>query len=99
MSKTIDPDTAADFHEVQEGGFGGEWKFVTVQPIRTSRWHEINWLVVQHEDGDFYGLEFRDGLTEDQENEHPWDDADGPLPLTRLYPREVTTVEYRTTEG
>ncbi|MFI6819754.1 hypothetical protein ACIBJE_02230 [Micromonospora sp. NPDC050187] len=96
--KTIEPDHAAELHEDGEpGATAGPWTLAGTQHIRQSRWHDIYWLVVRDEAGEHWGLEYREGLTESQESERPWDDAEEPLALTRLYPHEVTRVEYRTT--
>ena len=95
---------AADLYADGEGAHGdrvGAWTLVGQaqgNPHRQSRWHQRYWLIVKDERGDTYGLDFGFGLTENQDDDLPWDDVpDGTeLPLTRLYPHTVTTVEYRT---
>lgn len=106
--KTIHPQHAADLyalfddHGVIERDFQDdtntlhEWIVLGSVPSRTSRWHERYWMVLENVDGETYGLEYGVGLTEDQEDDLPWYGATRPLPLTRLYPHTVTTVEYRT---
>lgn len=99
MTKTIDPDAAAELFELEDDdsrGYGGFFR-VASQHVRTARWEEIYYLVLSEaETGDVYGLEYRQGLTESQETEYPWEESEAPLSLVRLYPHEVTTVEYRT---
>jgi hypothetical protein len=96
----MDPEHADELHEAIYGDTAvtvGPWTFVGKQWIRESRWHNWYWLIVRDEDGQHWGLEYGDGLTESQENEWPWDDADGDLKLAPLYPHQVTKTEYRQT--
>lgn len=98
MPKTIDPQHAADLHDEQEpDATAGPGTFVAVHPVRKTRWEEVLWLVVRETaTGDLYGLEYREGLTEEQETTYPWDEHDdAPLPLVALTAHEVTTVDYR----
>ena len=98
-AKTISPEAAEYLYDLEDDdgrGTGGYFR-VTAQHVRTARWEEVFWLVVADaETGDTYGLEYREGLTEEQETTFPWETTDQPLPLVRLYPREVTTVVYGT---
>lgn len=110
MTKTIDPQHAADLfalfddHGViddddpvqDDTTTMHEWVLLGSTPSRQSRWHEKYWMVLRDADDALWGLEYGVGLTEDQEDDLPWDRATKPLPLTRLYPHAVTTVEYRT---
>jgi hypothetical protein len=105
MTKTIDPQHAAELYgdldhiggtTIKTTSKAGPWSLIGRQHIRTARWEEVYWLVVSDEDGDIYGVEYREGLTEEQETTCPWEGSNEPLPLTRLYPHTVTTVEYRT---
>lgn len=97
QAAAIHPDHAAEMYDCSNGATAGPWTRVGRQHIRTSRWMEIYYLVVADEEGRYWGIRFDEGLTEEQENELPWDKAETPLPLTRLYPHKVTTTEYRTT--
>lgn len=93
----IDPFDAAELFEADEpGATAGPWTLAGTQHVRQSRWHDIYRLVVRDQAGDHWGLEYRIGLTEDQAHELPWEDADEPLELVRLYPHEVRLIEYRT---
>ena len=73
----------------------GPWTLVGSSGIDDGRWHYRYYLVVQDEEGSTWGLRYGIGLTEDQEDDLPWEDAVGSLDLTRLYPYVVTRVEYR----
>lgn len=63
---------------------------------RDGRWHERFWMLLRNDAGEVYGVEYGVGLTEDQEDDHPWERGQADLPLTRLHAHTVTTVEYRT---
>lgn len=102
---TINASTAAELYADGEGNDGneaGDWVLVgdveDAPHSRTSRWHEKYWLVVRNAEGETFGLEYGIGLTEDQEEDLPWEfgDSDRELTLTRLYPHTVTTTVYRT---
>lgn len=91
-----------------DGNEAGDWTLVgNVEArdnySRQSRWHDRYWLVVRNATGETFGLEYGIGLTENQEDDLPWERGyggaaavDKVLPLTRLYPHTVTRVEYRT---
>jgi hypothetical protein len=102
VSKTISPDHAAALYEAEDGEFIDTWARIGNEEddpkSRTSRWHERYWLLLRDEDGATWGLEYGVGLTEDQENDYPWEQygTERPLPLTRLYAHEVTTIEWST---
>lgn len=68
---------------------------------RQSRWHQRYWLIVRDHEDACWGLSYGHGLTEDQENDLPWEDidrdGDRKLPLTRLYPHTFIRIEFRTT--
>jgi hypothetical protein len=74
----------------------GPWTLVGSSETVGGRWHARYWLVVADANDDTWGLRYGIGLTENQEHDLPWDGKDGPLPLVRLYPHEVTRVEYHT---
>lgn len=96
-AKTIDPQHAADLYDSEDGETVGPWARVGDQLVSAGRWTERRWLVVSDEDGHEWGVPYEVGLTESQEIDLPWDRfPDRPLTLTRLYPHEVTRIEYRT---
>jgi hypothetical protein len=105
VSKRITAGEAEELYADGEGEHGdvvGDWTLVggaLDHEHRQSRWHQRQWLIVRNRAGEFYGLDFGVGLTEDQEDEFPWRDrpTDHGLSMTRLYPHEVTRVEYRST--
>ena len=98
MTTTITAEHAGDLYDSEDGEIVGPWTKVGSQHVRQSRWHNIHWLVVRNAAGEHWGLLYHIGLTEYQENELPWEEyGDGPFELTRLYPHEVTRVEYRKT--
>lgn len=101
---TITAADAAELYSDMEGRPGdtaGPWTLVIntedAPHSRTSRWHEKYWLVVSDAEGQTYGVEYGIGLTENQEDNLPWEDCprDAVLPLIRLYAHTVTTVTYR----
>jgi hypothetical protein len=109
MPKTIDPEHAADVYALfddhgvidenpplDDNNVAHGWVLLGSVPSRQSRWHEKYWMLLRDADDALWGLEYGVGLTEDQEDDLPWRDHAGPLPLVRLYPHTVTTVEYRT---
>jgi len=92
----ISDDLAAELHMRDDGSQVGEWRQVGKQLIRTGRWTEHYWLVVTNGEGVF-GIEYEDGLTEDQENRYPWEEGSGEeVELTPLVGVPVTTTKYLT---
>ena len=100
----IEASDAQELYEALYGDHGylgvkavtaGPWTLVGSSPTDDGRWHYRYYLVVQDEEGSTWGLRYGIGLTEDQEDDLPWEDAVGSLDLTRLYPYVVTRVEYR----
>jgi hypothetical protein len=99
--------TAAELYADGEGADGetaGGWTLVGdieshAHYSRQSRWHDRYWLVARNAEGETFGLEYGIGLTENQEDDLPWDRVPGDRErqLTRLYPHTVTRVEYHTT--
>lgn len=104
---TIDPAQAADLYalfddhdvitaDVQDDtNTAHNWVVLGSAPSRTSRWHERYWMVLRDADDQTWGVEYGVDLTENQEDDLPWDYASKPLELTRLYPHRVTTTEWR----
>lgn len=68
--------------------------------VRTSRWHDIYWLVLEDASGDLWGVTWESGLTEYQDDIYPWDMLlpDAELKLTPLEQCEVTKIVYRRKE-
>lgn len=74
----------------------GPWILIGSSATEDGRWHQRFYLIVGDEAGDTWGLRYGIGLTEEQEDDLPWEDACGcPLPLVRLYAQEVTRIEWR----
>lgn len=96
--KTLPPSIAAELYESEDGerDASGAWARIAKQHIRTGRWFEQYYLVVSEEPDVFWGVDFNEGLTEEQENDLPWQMGMDAVPLVRLYPREVISTEYRT---
>lgn len=106
MTKTITPEQARDLyrlfddHELldeEDQSTEHGWTVLGSTPSgNDGRWHERYWMLLRDSDGATWGVKYGVGLTEDQEDDLPWDHRRGPLPLVRLYPHEVRRVEYRT---
>jgi hypothetical protein len=79
----------------------GPWTYVAEQDNGSGRWSSHHTLVVKHDEGSYWGLDYEMGLTEYQEHEFPWERVgdDEQLPMVRLFPREVTTTEYLTRQA
>ncbi len=106
--KSIDPQYAQDLfylyddHELlhddpeSERTAHGFTVLGSVESGNTGRWHERYWMLLRDTDGAVWGVEYGVGLTENQEDDHPWDDHYGgrPVPLVRLDRRERIVVEY-----
>lgn len=95
---TIDSVDADDLANNHDGTMIGAWCREADIRVDSGRWMEHRTLVLRHDDGTVWGLDYSRGLTENQEHEYPWRDADGPLPLARLWRTEEITVRYVTTE-
>lgn len=99
--RLIEAGEARDLYQQDVPHTVGEWTYVTKQHERTSRWHECYWMVLRHDDGTFWGVPYREGLTESQESVLPWDDYHfymqkprGSIIMQRLHPREIIQIEY-----
>jgi hypothetical protein len=88
-TRTIEPGVAEEAMW-DNGGAVGPWVLIDAQYISEYRTRDSYWLVLRHDDGTYWGLTCEPG-----KQGWPWDKATGPLELTRLYPHEVTRVEYR----
>ncbi len=93
-TKTIDPQHAERLRYATDGEMAGDWCREADVHVETSRWMERRFLVLRHDDGTTWALDYARGLTEDQEHEYPWRDATGPLPLTRVYRNAFLKVRY-----
>jgi hypothetical protein len=100
MNPTIDSLTAQGIADREIGyrvmDAEGAWEYVARQDEGDSRWHHNYLMVLRDEEGKNWGLRYRIGLTEEQENECPWDGYEERLTLTRLHPHTVTTTVYKT---
>lgn len=105
---TIDAEHAADLYELfddhgvidtdpplDEDHTAHGWTLLGSTSSRTSRWHERYWMVIRDSNGDDWGIEYGVGLTENQEDDLPWERGRDQIPLVRLYPHKVVRVEYR----
>ncbi len=90
----VDPNVRADETTSVDG-----WTLIGSQATGSGRWHADYLLIVRDDMGATWGLPYGIGLTEEQENELPWRETwqqtDGGCRLVRVYPHEVTRVEYR----
>lgn len=82
----------------EEGGFA----LVTIIDVGSRRWESDHTLVLRRlSDDTLWGIDYSQGLTENQDNTYPWapDYRDPPetVVATRLYPHEVTVISYRYT--
>lgn len=91
---TVDPNVIADETTSVDG-----WTLIGSQSRGSGRWHANYTLIVRDDTGATWGLSYGLGLTEEQEDELPWEQTwqqtDGQIVLERRYPHEVTTVQYR----
>jgi hypothetical protein len=84
-----------------EGRFGqcyheyNGWGFVTAQLGDRHRWHQRYLLVVCDPAQRTWGIPYGVGLTEDQENELPWENSQV-VQLIPVTSREVTTLYWET---
>lgn len=97
-TRTIDPAEAEDLFCKRDGQDVGAWCREADLYDDKSRWLEHRTLVLRHDDDTVWGLPYSRGLTECQESEFPWRDADGPLPLVQLWRIEEIRVRYVTEE-
>ena len=98
---TISTDLVEDLFNNDADGFtipGYAWTRVTSVEGDDHRWEREHTLVLKHDDGTFWGIDYRTGLTEMQENSYPWRPSYGDRPetleLRRMEPETVTTVRY-----
>lgn len=96
-TRTITPEDAEDLADTSDGNMAGEWCREADVLVDTGRWREERTLVLRHDDGTVWGLDYARGLTENQDSSYPWRDADGPLNLRRLHRTERIVVRYSNT--
>lgn len=96
-TRTITPEDAEDLAFADNGDMAGEWCREADVLVDTSRWMERRTLVLRHDDGTVWGIDYARGLTENQDSSYPWRDAAGPLHPRRLYRTEQVVVRYTTT--
>jgi hypothetical protein len=96
--RTITADQAEEILEASYGDPGdeaGDFTYVTTTAAAPRRWAQGITIVVSDSEGEFWGLSYDRGLTEEQPNEYPWRDG-GSCELTRMYPHTITKTVYRT---
>lgn len=91
----ISSEDASDLMWRDDHSAVGPWTKRAEQHIEEHRWYDRFWLVLAHEDGTFWGLEYETGKTEIQETVWPWERGSGLLDLVQLHPHTVITVEWR----
>jgi hypothetical protein len=76
----------------------GPWTYVAQQEGGSTRWTQWHTLVVRHEDGTLWGLDYETGLTEYQELNYPWEkvDDDHLLGMSQLYRVDQVVTRYVT---
>lgn len=84
------------------GGETGGWAWEANEEGDDRRWSRTNTLVIRRlSDDTLWGINYEEGLTENQENEYPWKPYSGTRPETvtavRVYAYKVTVTEYRRT--
>jgi hypothetical protein len=94
--RTIDPADAEDLAYASDGAMAGVWCRETDLRGDSGRWMEHHTLVLRHDDGTVWGLDYAQGLTEYQDSDLPWRDAAGPIKLRRLYRTEQIVARYTT---
>ncbi|HEY6115957.1 MAG TPA: hypothetical protein VI172_08365 [Candidatus Dormibacteraeota bacterium] len=94
---TINPATVEQLIWLGDGATRDGWTKITAQPGHTSYRHHHYTLVLRDAVGDLWGVDYATALTVEQAHELPWRQlpTGAQMPLTRLYPHTVTTVEYR----
>lgn len=98
--KTISMDLAETLYELYDGQQEDGWTRVCEQSHGARRWQERRTLVIQDPEGYYWGFSYDIGLTENQDNDMPWDrnwkgEVKETLELFPLKPYEKTIVEYR----
>lgn len=104
MSETIAPEIAEELYDISDNKLteNGEWMRVTKVDGDNGRWRQYMELVIQRtSDGTHWAFGYEIGLTENCEHSFPWRREWGqteasPVEIERVYPHEVTTVEWRT---
>jgi hypothetical protein len=94
---TISVEHAEDMFCASDGETVGPWTRVVEIAHEARRWMQAHSLILRDEDGAYWSLVYDLGLTEEQPHELPWRNGVDPVELARVYPHEVTRVEYRTT--
>jgi hypothetical protein len=102
FTESIPSTVAEELYEVGDADQAGDWTRVTDVEGDSGRWEQHHTLVIRHKDGQHYGIRYSIGLTEYQDSTFPWkgdgwNPAPESVPVFRLYPHEVTRIEYRTT--
>ena len=101
-TRTITADQAdeiLDAADCDPGETAGDFTYITILESSQRRWMQGITIVVSDPDGNFWGLDYDRGLTEEQDNEYPWRGYGGPrdVDMRRLYAHQVVTTVYKTT--
>lgn len=101
---TIPAWVAEELFETEEAVHDEEadlhYGFAVIQKGENRRWNQRCQLVFTF-NGRHWAIDYELGLTENQSNEFPWaksiwgGDEPGPVKAYRVYPHEVTTIDYR----
>lgn len=94
---TITAQHAEELHESRDGDTVGPWTRVTEIAHEARRWMQGHSLILRDEDGAHWALTYDLGLTEEQPHEMPWRNGVDPIQMTRVYPHEVTRIDWRIT--
>jgi len=88
--------------ELYCSGAGAEvdgFRYVKDEDRDTGRWQSHHWMVLEEvASGDFYAIDYSEGLTENQSNDFPWrpdyDEPPATVEAFRVYPKLVTAVTF-----
>lgn len=84
----ITPDLPPDSVRMVDG-----WVLLGSAYSRQTDRHDWYWLVLERA-GQVWGVEYGIGLTDDQEDDLPWEGTAGPVLLVPLWTRSPVSVEY-----
>lgn len=77
-----------------DGAHFSGWEKIKTEEGDQSRWHRWQALILRDiTDDSFWAVDYREGLTENQEDVYPWQGAET-AEAYQVYPHEKVTVEY-----
>lgn len=96
----ITADQADEILDASHGKPGekiGAFTYVATIKGDQRRWMQGITIVISDQDGAFWGLDYDEGLTENQESYYPWRGygARTDVELDRMYPHTITRTVYR----